>query len=249
MTRRIEARRCSLVPIYVWILAITVAGCSAGTSPTAIGSPSSSPSSSCPNGDGGECLGPLEAGTHSTVEFRPQITYRVPSGWANYEDLPGSFLLVPPGGNLPGVDANTSDFIGIYASIAPDAQDCSGRPAPGVGLSVSDITSWMIRQPGLNTTQPQQVVIGGLHGEVLDVRMTNGWTKACHYPSATQPVVPLIVGIGISDLDHGIEPGVATRLYLLDSAGGALAIEVVDVSGGSHLDAYSEVVNAVRFAT
>src|SRR6266550_6198677 len=98
------ARRRLLLPIFVWLLAISVAACSAGTSPTAIGSPSSNPSSSCPNGNGGKCLGPVEAGTYSTVEFRPQITYRVPSGWANYEDLPGNFLLVPPGGNLPGVD-------------------------------------------------------------------------------------------------------------------------------------------------
>ncbi len=198
-------------------VSIDRAGCSAGTSPTATGTPSSSPSSSCPNGEGGKCLGPLGAGTYTTVEFRPKLTYRVPTGWANYEDLAGNFLLVPPGGNLPGVNT-TSDFIGIYASIAADAQDCSGRPASGVGLSFSDIASWVTRQPGLSTTQPQQVVIGGLHGEVLDVRMTNGWTKACHYPGGTQPVVPLIVGIGTSGLDHGIEPGIATRLYLLDSA-------------------------------
>ena len=246
---RIENRRCSPAPIFVWLLAIFVAGCSAGTSSAAIASPSSVPSPSCPNSDGGKCLGPLRAGTYSTVEFRPQITYRVPSGWANYEDLPGNFLLVPPEGNLPGVNAGTSDFIVIDASIAADAQDCSGQPAPGVGLSALEIVRWMVRQPSLRVTEPQQVVIGGLHGEVLDVRMTDGWTKACHYPGVTQPAVPLIVGIGTSDLDHSIEPGVATRLYLLDSGGSALAIEVVDVSGGSHLDAYSEVVKAAQFAT
>jgi hypothetical protein len=61
------------------------------------------------------------------------------------------------------------------------------------------------------------------------------------------PVVPLLTGVGVSGLDHNIGPGRATRLYLLDNAGGALAIEVVDVSGGGHLNGYSSVVDTMRF--
>lgn len=72
----------------------------------------------CPNPEGHACLGPIAAGTYSTSVFRPQITYTVPAGWSNLEDTPGNFLLVPPGFDLPGVNRGTSDFIGIYASVA-----------------------------------------------------------------------------------------------------------------------------------
>ena len=76
----------------------------------------------CPNSEGGQCLGKLKAGTHKTVVFRPTLTYTVPAGWTNFEDTPGNFLLVPARGALPGVNAGTSDFIGVYTSVAAEAQ-------------------------------------------------------------------------------------------------------------------------------
>jgi hypothetical protein len=72
----------------------------------------------CSNSDGGVCLGRLRGSLYQTVTFKPQIRYGVPSGWANYEDTPGNFLLVPPGYDLKGVNAGTSDFIGISPSHA-----------------------------------------------------------------------------------------------------------------------------------
>jgi hypothetical protein len=79
----------------------------ASTSSSAPALPSAAVSSAtpagCPNPDGGQCLGPIAAGTYSTVVFGPTITYTVPAGWANYEDLPGNFLLIPPGGDFAGI--------------------------------------------------------------------------------------------------------------------------------------------------
>jgi hypothetical protein len=61
----------------------------------------------------------------------------------------------------------------------------------------------------------------------------------------------LIIGVTPSGLEHGVGPGVAMRLYLLTHhdpiLGGTLAIEIDDISGGRHLDAYSSVVNGFRF--
>lgn len=139
-------KRLSACVVFAGVVtAIAGCGATAATSPSTSLTPMRSPSSaqrpSCPNGDGGDCLGPLSAGTYTTVTFHPRITYTVPAGWSNFEDLPGNFLLVPPGGTLTGVNDNTSDFVGVYASIAADAADCSGKLAPGVGLSASAITS------------------------------------------------------------------------------------------------------------
>lgn len=251
---RRDPRRASWgAPMLGSLLALIATACgSAATpsssSPTPTQHPTPSPRPNCPNPDGGQCLGPIAAGSYTTVTFQPRLTYRVQSGWANFEDLPGNFLLVPPGGNLPGVNAGTSDYVGVYTSIAGDAQDCSGQPAPGVGLTASDIATWMTQQRGLTTAGRKQVAIGGLRGEVLDIRMTKGW-KGCRPCPTCAPGVQLIIGVGPSSLEHGMFPGLTIRLYLLDYAGGALAIEIDDVSGGSHLDAYSELINTFQFAS
>ncbi len=162
------------------------------------------------------------------------------------EDLPGNFLLVPTGGSLQGVNDGTGDFVGAYASVAPDAQDCSGRPAAGVGRSASDIVTWMAEQPGLTTTGRKAVRVGGLQGEVVDLKMTASWPKACR--AGGTPFVPVIIGTGASQLEHALTGAGAMRLYLLDHAGGALAVEIDDVSGGPHLDAYSQMVSTFHFA-
>jgi hypothetical protein len=233
---------------------LAIALCSAACSgKTGVGEPtpgSSSPSPSpteCPNPDnGGACLGPIAAGTYTTTKFEPAITYTVPSGWANFEDLVGNFLLVPPGGNLPGVDADTSDFIGVYAAIAAP-NGCKEGAAPGVGLKVADIAHWMTQNPGLDTTEPRSIAVGGLKGVVLDVRMAPGWKKTCSYAEDGHPLVPILVGSLATYLDHNVSGRHATRLYLLDNDGATLAIEVVDISGGSHLAGYSTVVQTMRF--
>ena len=114
------------------VAALMIAACGQGApvSPTALpSSPIPSPSAAaCPNPEGGECLGPLTGGTYATVEFQPGVTYTVPDGWANYEDLPGNFLLAPPSGTLEGVNAGTSDYIGLYDGTAPASANCDEVP-------------------------------------------------------------------------------------------------------------------------
>ena len=74
----------------------------------------------CPNYEGGLCLGKLDAGTYSTSEFKPKLTYTVPAGWANYEDLRGQFLLVPPRGTLKGVTQTpVTSSVWLSASSPP----------------------------------------------------------------------------------------------------------------------------------
>ncbi len=216
-------RRVPALLVILLLVGLMVAGCSSASTPvpsvspsvgvpSAIGTPasrspyaSSAPSSAalpavvspslapCPNPEGGACLGPLQPGTYTTVVFQPSITYQVPAGWANYEDTPGNFLLVPPGNDLPGVNAGTSDYIGIYASIVAATPDCQAGPAPGIGTSAEAIATALSKRPGISSTKPRPVTVGGLTGLVLDAHLAPGWTGVCPY-SGGSPTVQMITG-------------------------------------------------------
>jgi hypothetical protein len=44
----------------------------------------------------------------------------VPAGWANYLDIPGLYLLQPPGSKAPG-SSIAGNFIGLETRVAPEA--------------------------------------------------------------------------------------------------------------------------------
>lgn len=227
----------------------------ASASPTAIPSESTSPTAStrpyCPVPYHGECLGPIPAGTYTTVQFLPPITYTVPDGgWFNSEDLPGLFTLIPPGFSV-GLDSNepTGDSIGIATSVVAANADCTESEQPGVGHTAAAQAAEFAQRPGLTTTKPRPISVGGLRGLVLDIRLADGWTQTCFF-SQGEPVVPLFNGVGPSrGLDASIGPGFMMRLYLLDHSGATLAIGFGDTSGGTHLDTYSAIVDELHFGS
>lgn len=188
------------------------------------------------------CLGPLAAGTYTTTAFTPGIGYTVPADWGNLEDLPGNFLLIPPNGSLDGVNAGTSDYIGVYSSIALDGP-CT-EPRPDVHGAAA-MASFLGKQPEFTTTAPRTVSIGGLSGVVLDVSLAKTWKTDCI--GAGFPNANLIYGLDPSAFEHGLFGDLVIRLYLLDRGTDVLAIEVDDVSGGGHLDSYDPVVESMHF--
>ena len=226
----------------------------ASASSTAIPSESTSPTAStrprCPVPYHGDCLGPIAVGRYTTVQFQPPITYAVPAGgWFNSEDHRGLFTLIPPGFSL-GVNSNepTGDYILIATSVVAANADCTESEQPGLGHTAAALAAEFAERPGLTTTTPTPVSVGGLQGLVLDIRMADGWTQTCFY-SGGKPAVPLIRGVGPSSgLDIPVcDPGCTTRVYLLDGSGITLAIELVDNAGDAHLDAYSAVVDQLHF--
>ena len=98
--------------------ASVAASASAGPASVAPSASAANPSPSvashyCPDpGVGGvnTCLGSLQAGTYQTSSFHPPLSYTVPAGWDNEEDLPGNFLVLPPGSTIGGVNLGTSDI-------------------------------------------------------------------------------------------------------------------------------------------
>ncbi len=237
---------------------LVAAGCGGSSSSGSSSQPASTPPPSgaqsspppCPNPEGDACLGPISAGTYTTTVFSPKLTYTVPAGWSNFEDTPGNFLLVPSRGKLPGVNAGTSDYIGVYTSVVAEKTACTPYlGVPGVAATPAGIAKWIRANPGLRSTAPKAVTIGHLHGIVLDITQTKGAGLKC--PAIPGPrYVAVMMGVTPSGLDHGVIPGLRMRLYLLSYGSGALAIEVDDVrGGGTHLPEYSAVVRRFRFAS
>ena len=236
----------SIVPTAIASAAATAPAASSALPSATQAAASASGRPSCPNPNGGACLGPLTAGTYTSSQFKYSVTFRVPAGWTNFEDLPGNVAFVPPGFDVAGVDAGTSDGLGIAASVAADSPDCSTQPQPGVGTSAKDIAQALAARPGLTTTKPKVVTLGGLTGYVLDIRLAKGWKRsACS--GEGKPDVPLLIGRPPSVFENTILGGVAIRLYLLDNGEDTIAVEIDDVSGGSRVAAYIPIAESLTF--
>ena len=197
------------------------------------------------------CLGPLEPGEYTTTVFEPTLTYSVPAGWANMEDLPGNFLLVPPGGDLAGVNPMTSDFIGVYSSVAAPSI-CDEGVDGNVERSAAAMVEWMQQQPALVVSEPLPVTVGGLDGLQIDVALSE--SEACSDPAIADSYALVIIGVGPSHLTHGVVPDYRLRLMLLDSGNGVLAVELADApAGGSDFDdwwtAAADITDTFDFTT
>lgn len=246
------------------LLVVVLAGCSADptttasdavapsspSTPTITSSPGTTPTTCNPLEDGGPCLGELAAGTYATKVFTPPIAYTVTEGWANWEDLPGNFLLVPPGEKLKGVNADMSDFIGIYHGVAAAAADCEESAEPGVERSSSALARWFSRHPGLVTTDPEPTSVGGLDGMVVDISLRPEWATTCPFAHDGEALVPLIIGDGPAGLHHLINASFTTRLYLLDLGSSNVVIEVVDHPGDDlALKDYEAIIQDLEFGS
>ena len=177
------------------------------------------------------------------MTFSPAITYTVPAGWTNGEDLPGNFLL-----QLDG----DSRYIGIYRD-ANAPYKCEEHPDPDVSQTVSDYTRWLRRHPLLHVTQA---------APRLRSEGSTGWWWTSPRPPARKARaariegfvgnVPFIIGgRGPASLHHVItdQPGFKERLYLLRYRGGNVAIEIgpEGASLPEYLRLVAPIVRSLRF--
>jgi hypothetical protein len=195
----------------------------------------------CFNPEGGYCLGALEPGTYRTKSFKPRIRYTTPEGWVNGEDLPGNFLLYreddPQEGFLGG------SFVGIYTDVrAP--QPCAEDWADGVGHTPADLAAWYAEHPGLAAIRPRPVEVGGLRGLVIDVPLRSDWDRTCPW-SQGRPVVPVIIGSGVSQLHHTAIPGSDTRLIVLSWRDTNVTIEISSVTKQHSKQEYLDLVEPI----
>lgn len=141
----------------------------------------------------------------------------------------------------------TSDYIGIYTSIAVAKSWCGD--GPGTIHTPAAFAAWLRRQPGMDVTPPKQVAVGGLRGYVVTIRVAKGWTKPCSW-SHGQPAADTSVLAGLPPSPNGLMQGVfgpgIMRLWLLGYDGGTLGVAVNAITDRT-LDAYSRVAETFRF--
>ncbi len=230
------------------------AASSASAEPTdddALASPEPSTAVVCPNPHGGACLGELDAGTYTTQVFATPLTYTVPEGWTNDEDLPGNFIVFPPSASRDQIDAGSADYVGVYDGIAVADAECFERRQSGVEANPDGMATWFVEHEGLDVTEPTAVTVGGLEGVVVDLRITESYTEGCPYEGYEGvPMVPMFIGAGLAEVHHVALGQNVTRLYLLEGQNGrVVAIEVSDVPGGAELEELDDVVDEFVFST
>jgi serine/threonine-protein kinase len=207
-------------------------------------------SSQCTQPFGGTCIGEIPAGTHTTRTFEPTLTYTVPVGWTNFNDSPGNFGIVPPGGDWAAVaKGDPTDRVGVFQRIAPTGSRC-GDDAASV-RSAAEYVRWLQGWPGVSVLRMKRVSVGGLSGFVLDLRIRGDWKKPCKW-SQHQPAVQIVHGVAPTypSMITNLWPWRSvTRLYLLDYKHATLGIEIDEIGGGGRLDAYDRVVKSFRFKT
>lgn len=202
----------------------------------------------CPNPMGGQCLGKLEGGKRYRTEiFIPQITYATPAGWSNLEDLPGNFLLLPPGRSIDDVDAGAADYLGIYSGASVSAADCAPEPLPKVGLEPDAVVAALAGRPGLEVTGPRAVVVGGLRGRMVSIGLKPGTTAGCTVEGGLR-IVPLFIGVGPASVEHAQVASLRTQLYVLDNGPSNVVVEVSDVGVDKQPFDYEQVIERLRFS-
>jgi len=205
---------------------------SAGPTPTAI---STSASSATPAGRldvngacGGvssTCLGSLSAGTYTSRAFAPALTYTVPPGWSNRFDQPRGYSLGT--GDTTGLE--------VQRDLVVARADCVEEPEPGVGTTASAMVQALAARPGLATTAPAPITIGGLSGFTIDVTLAADWTTPCPF-SEGQPFMATVMdgqAVPGTGLHWGLGPvtdGSFARYIILDLPGGGT---VLIAPGGS----------------
>jgi hypothetical protein len=201
----------------------------------------------CFNPHGGDCLGPLAAGSHITTRFRPTIGYTTPEGWVNGEDLPGNFLLYREDDPQDGFEGGS--YVGIYTDIRAPKR-CEEGWVEGVGHTPAELATWYRQHPGLAASKPRRVEVGGLQGVLLDVPLKAGWQGVCPW-SQSHPVVPVIIGSGVSDLHHVSVHGIDVRLVLLEWRDTNVTIEITSVrkqhSKQEYLELVEPIIESLRF--
>ena len=120
---------------------------------------------------------------------------------------------------------------GLAADSLPDGAPCGPfSDAAGVGHTVEDLVAAITARPGVVSTRPLPVKVGGYSGQILDLHLAPVWTRGCQAPDGPFVGVPILLqsesgpgpAIGISR-DHPV------RLILLDlTHGRTVAITIFD---------------------
>jgi hypothetical protein len=208
----------------------------------------------------------LPAGTYLTGTFDPfgdpttpmRLMYTIPGGWDVIEENQTvTFVGHHPAEVSPGLNPSDS-FILVMAqpriTAAPAPGTACGpalvRDAPGVGTGLDALVAAIRGRPGVVSTTPVPIAIGGHEGTLLDLQLAPSRTGGCVAPEG--PVVGLVflheAGSTTGPL-VGLEPGNPLRLILVRlTSEKTMAIAIYDVGSSPSLFAphQAEVMPVVQ---
>jgi hypothetical protein len=100
--------------------------------------------------------------------------------------------------------------------VAASTTTCTADPEQGVGHTVDDVIAWLTSHPGLTTTTPEPVTIGGMSGQMVELTRDPGYTGPC------LEEVNLFTRAGSTGTANMtvLEGSNQARLYMLEAPGG-----------------------------
>ena len=177
-----------------------------------------------PSGNGEITLPP---GTYTTADFDPfgdrlllsQLSYTVSDGWKVKDDRPRSFLLhhLATGANAEGPGETFIQLLAKPRVTAgfEDESDCEHvEDAAGIGTGVDDVVAAITTRPGVVSSVPAPVVIGGYDGKLLDVHLSPSWRQGCRLSGSLVVTIPLLREAG-TEFAQVIAVGSTTPLRLI----------------------------------
>ena len=199
-------------------------GPSPTVSPSAVSTPSTSPSGSAgfpqwyTNSESSAAAGILPAGNATSRAFAPRVTFTVPEGWVNDLDVAIGY------GLFPDSKANEAEYAlsgeiahGIFmVSVESPYVFCEAwEKTQG---TAAERGAFLVASDAFVVSEPVDVTIGGLTGKQLDVRLDPD------RPIATCPGDPPTVDVGDQ----------RTRATYLDTPSGIVAIFVNSKHSADH---------------
>src|SRR5215213_6422489 len=97
----------------------------------------------------------LHPGEYHSVKFKPPLSFKVGKGWSNAEEQLSDYI------NLEQGDIGNLQFANVKEVYKPGTTNVVEAP--------KDLLGWLQHHPYLKTSKPQQVTVGGVKGEQLEV--------------------------------------------------------------------------------
>ena len=135
-------------------------------------------------------------------------------------------------------------------AIADQTPECSPTAKAGAGHTVQDFVDLVRTHPGLDTTDPVPVVVGGYEGQSIDLSVAATWTTRC--PNQLGPFVLLLTDTGVpAKRALGYEADQLARWDIIDVNGETVIIERSVSSYGGKFDeaaaAAQPIVDSITF--
>ncbi len=239
----VNARAALVAVVAVVVIAVAAAGFSAfgrTSNPAIVGaSPTPAPTSSSPqptdtikpgdpslacDGDAYLCSGPLSPGDHAGGLSDASLSFSVPAGWRNTVDQGDTYVLASPG---TAANATSGGWIDVFIDPRVATQDgtCTAARDTAIGSAVNDFIGWLRAHPGLVTTTPTPVSIGGHSGSMIDVGLAPSWAKTC--PDLTGPLpAAMLISNPVGSRYWGIVGPAKARMVFLDMGSSTILVVI-----------------------